>query len=212
MSRHDDDLDLGFGVRPVREWPRRADMQRWVEAEHKIHDAIQAVEMLGAHVTLTNAVIKLGEAKAFVADFVDGLTPMTRALEQAIHMANMSPCQSKRGAVVFNDEGLISSGYNDQVPPRKCDGSNLCKSTCRISAVHAEQFALMFAGVDAKGADILHVKTVDGKLVPSGPPSCVECSKLIVGACIKNVWLFHEDGWKRYTAEEFHFKSLSKSS
>ena len=29
---------------------------------------------------------------------------------------------------------------------------------------------------------MLHVKVVDGQAVPSGPPSCVDCSKLILTA------------------------------
>jgi hypothetical protein len=68
------------------------------------------------------------------------------------------------------------------------------------------------AGLHAQGCDMLHVKTVDGELVPSGGPSCVQCSKLALAAGIAGVWLFHEDGWRRYGAVEFHELSLAPSS
>lgn len=79
---------------------------------------------------------------------------------------------------------------------------------CRKTAVHAEQDAILAAGSGCLNASMLHVKVVDGQLVASGEPSCVECSKLILRSGIKFMWLFHETGWKEYTADEFHKFSL----
>lgn len=56
---------------------------------------------------------------------------------------------------------------------------------------------------------MLHVKVdASGQMVVSGPPSCDQCSKLILRAGIAGVWLLHEEGWKRYTAQEFHEATL----
>lgn len=134
--------------------------------------------------------------------------PDTWAVDLAVEEARRSPCQSKRGAVIFDARGVVAHGFNRQVPPLVCDGSDACKRTCRHSAVHAEQAALLAAGVMARGRDMLHVKVVDGGLVPSGGPSCGQCSRLIVCAGIRHMWLFHEDGWRRYDAEEFHRLSV----
>lgn len=82
--------------------------------------------------------------------------------------------------------------------------------------MHVEQAALLDAleqedlteenRVD--GASMLHVKVIDGKAVPSGEPSCWQCSRLILASGIKTMWLLHEDGLKAYTAKEFHMKTL----
>lgn len=53
-------------------WPRRADVLRWIPAEHAIQAAIDAVEAAGADSRLTDAVILLTKARRSVADFVDG--------------------------------------------------------------------------------------------------------------------------------------------
>jgi hypothetical protein len=56
---------------------------------------------------------------------------------------------------------------------------------------------------------MLHVKVVDQEAVPSGPPSCIDCSKAILEAGIKVMWLLHEDGLKGYPALDFHNLSLA---
>ena len=53
--------------------PRRIQMQKWCPAEHKIQEAIDAVEMMEADLRLTDAVILLGRARDRVADFIDGV-------------------------------------------------------------------------------------------------------------------------------------------
>lgn len=57
------------------EIPRRADMLRWIPAEHQISDAIADVERLGAHPELTEVVVMLGNAQRRLADWYDGGRP-----------------------------------------------------------------------------------------------------------------------------------------
>lgn len=52
-------------------FPRRSRLDLCEAAEKIIYDAIQEVEKLGADVRLTNAVVKLSEAKELVSDFID---------------------------------------------------------------------------------------------------------------------------------------------
>jgi len=63
------------------------------------------------------------------------------------------------------------------------------------------------SGIDIS-CDLVHVKVVNGSLVSSGPPSCAACSLTILDAGIRAVWLFHEDGWRRYEALDFHERSM----
>lgn len=123
----------------------------------------------------------------------------------AIRAAFESPCQSKRGAVIWGKGGVVSIGRNHQPQPFPCDGSDRCKENCGKTAIHAEQSAILKTEPALIiGSQMLHVKVEDGKLVPSGPPSCLECSKLILESGIAYMWLYHETGWKWYTAAEFH--------
>lgn len=63
---------------------------------------------------------------------------------------------------------------------------------------------------------MLHTKVVfeggQWVSVPGGPPSCPDCSKLILEAGIDGMWLVEErDGntvLVRYTAAEFHDQTL----
>jgi hypothetical protein len=51
--------------------PRRARRDLCEPAEIAIYDAMQAVEKMPADLLLTEAIIKLGQAKDLVSDFVD---------------------------------------------------------------------------------------------------------------------------------------------
>jgi len=139
------------------------------------------------------------------------LTPFTLddALGYAIEAAKQSPCLSKRGVAIWDDDGLISVGFNHQPAPFVCDGSERCKSNCGKTAVHAEQSAILHANpVRLRGATLLHIKVAECKPVTSMGPSCPQCSKLILECGIKRVWLFHEKGWTVYTAPRFHWYSV----
>jgi deoxycytidylate deaminase len=136
--------------------------------------------------------------------------PPKHIVELAVEVAGWSPCRSRRGVVIFSGEDVISHGHNFKPRGFECDGSEACKATCRVEAIHAEQQAIINAGrLKTDRAELLHVKAVDGALVPSGGPSCAECSKHIVAAGIARVWLYHADGWKAYDAADFHRLSLS---
>lgn len=52
-------------------FPRRSRLDLFEAAEKAIYDAVQEVEKLGADERLTNAVIKLREAKELVSDYID---------------------------------------------------------------------------------------------------------------------------------------------
>ena len=135
--------------------------------------------------------------------------PPKHIVELAIEVAGLSPCRSKRGSVIFAAGDVIAHGHNHKPSGFECDGSAACKATCRAEAVHAEQVALLQAGHAARGAEMLHVKAVDGQLVPSGGPSCVQCSKLGLYAGVAGIWLYHEQGWRWYDAAEWHRLSLA---
>lgn len=145
------------------------------------------------------------------------LPPPNEVVETAIDLANSSPCaKSKRGVVVWAPPGtleqlLASGGHNSPPHPLTCDGSDECQASCGRLCEHAEMEALrdLLGLTHRSDLEMLHVKTVDGDLVPSGGPSCWQCSRSISrDQRIAAVWLFHEAGWRRYPTEEFHRLTL----
>ncbi len=134
------------------------------------------------------------------------------ALENAVTQANNSNCKSKRGVIIWHRTlGFISGGWNAPPKPQTCDGSDKCRGNCPKTAVHAEQAALMNAinsKVSIDECEMIHVKSVDGKAVISDKPSCWQCSKLILSAGLKYMWLYKEEGLVKYTPEDFHEQTL----
>ncbi len=142
-------------------------------------------------------------------EVVHGLIPA------AVAVGRQSPCaKSKRGVVVFHpvhDNRLrilgtrvVGRGRNAQPPPRACTGSAACREACAMTCVHAELAAILDAGkAECAGAHMLHVKVVDGQAVPSGGPSCWQCSRHILHAGVGTMWLLHDGGLRGYSAEEF---------
>jgi deoxycytidylate deaminase len=133
-------------------------------------------------------------------------------------VAGRSGCQkSKRGVVIFVVRNaaleIIASGCNAQPYPWACDGSPRCRELCNKLCVHAEADALyrMGAALRSQETHLLHVKIVHGAPVPSGPPSCWQCSRAIVKSSVDYVWLLHQDGLKSYTAEDFHRITLANN-
>ena len=128
----------------------------------------------------------------------------------------MSPCKKSQRGVVLVDRTRLTwiSTYNG--PPFhpdgdydfSCTGSEKCRSNCNKVSVHAEERALIAANRDFKGGEMVHVKTIDGRLATSRKPSCWQCSRMIVQAGLAGMWLYQEGGWKRYTAKEFHQLTL----
>lgn len=144
------------------------------------------------------------------------------ALACAVEAAQRSPCaKSKRGVVLFRDATRaprghhkpIAIGFNAPPSPFGCDGSAACRGACNQVAVHAEQAALLYAaahGLRTDQAEMLHVKVVDGVAVPSGEPSCWQCSRLLLDAGVAGMWLLHESGLRRYDAITFHRLTLER--
>lgn len=136
---------------------------------------------------------------------------LDRYIKAAVEQANMSPCaKSKRGVVVWEPLGnrIVGRGFNAPPPRFHCGGSEACRQACGKLCVHAEMNAIFSTWGRTCKADMLHIKTVDGVPVPSGPPSCWQCSRNILAAGISYIWLLHEEGWKRYYAADFHRLTL----
>ena len=136
--------------------------------------------------------------------------PPPHWIDLAVATACRAGCaKSKRGVVlVSEDRTYLWTGWNEPPAPFVCDSSDACRSACNRVAVHAEERALLSCPCPV-GATMLHVKVVDGQPVPSGGPSCWQCSRSILAAGVAWMWLLHEDGWRRYSAVEFHALTLA---
>ena len=88
MTTHDKNAD------PREAWgiPRRICIDKLTAAELAIVDAVRAVEAAGADLRLTHAVIKLGEARNLVADFVDGV-PFGEGYPRPLPSAAAETCE-----------------------------------------------------------------------------------------------------------------------
>jgi hypothetical protein len=144
-------------------------------------------------------------------------TGAATAIDAAWSAGARSPCaKSKRGVAVFSGRpgfaGPIVADHNGPPAPFICDGSDACKAACGKVAVHAEERALhSYRSVvgDPAGAHVLHLKVVDGEPVPSDTPSCVTCSRSMLELRVGWVWLWTSEGWKVWTATEFHHATLA---
>jgi len=137
------------------------------------------------------------------------------AIHAAIGAARRSHChKDQRGAAVWHQSRDLIIGANNGPPaPFTCDGSDACRAACGKLAVHAEMRAVnrylrAATGLAVTGMQVLHIRVVDGKPVPSGPPSCITCSRDMLDAGVSLVWLWHEEGWVSYNAAAFHRLSL----
>lgn len=135
-----------------------------------------------------------------------------QALALAENLALFTECQSKRGVVIWSPitKTVLSIGINRQPVGFPCGGTDECKRSCGRTAIHAEESAIIHAKMDLSGASLLHVKSSAGGIIPSGRPSCVRCSGMILESGIETVWLYHADGLKSYTAKEFHRLSMEE--
>lgn len=133
------------------------------------------------------------------------------ALRYAITEASRSPCaKSQRGVVIFNEEGLLAKGFNHPPPPFACGRDDGCREQCNRVCVHAEQAALVqYQGDGGPRPSMIHVEAVEGDAVPSGGPSCWQCSRLILLVPrLVGIWLLHEDGLRLYDPLTFHRETL----
>lgn len=139
------------------------------------------------------------------------------ALHLATVVGGVSPCsKSKRGVIIFHPQREnFYTAHNSPPAPFRCDGSDACRGSCGKVAVHAEARAILLArSLNLwDGWEMLHVKVVDGVAVASGPPSCVQCSGLILESGLRAMWLLHEDmQLVRYEPALFHELSLQNSA
>lgn len=137
------------------------------------------------------------------------------ALGRAVGIGLLSPCaKSRRGVVLFHrEEGVVAAGFNHPPFPFACNGSSQCREHCNKICVHAEMSALHAfrrrrSPLAPADLEMLHVKVVGRQAVPSGNPSCWQCSREVLEAGIPTFWLLHEDGLRSYSAEEFHAATL----
>lgn len=126
----------------------------------------------------------------------------------AVACGAMSPCaKSKRGVVIMRENGsVIGHGFNHPPAGRGCTGDDACRTACGQLCVHAEMDALRSLDWRHAGPlDVVHVKVVDGVLVPGGGPSCSSCARdMLDDGRVIAVWLFHTEGWRRYPIAEFY--------
>ena len=135
--------------------------------------------------------------------------PPAQAIEEARRAGAASPCcKSQRGVVVFAKNKVVSSGTNHPPTGWSCLNNEECRESCSKICIHAEIDALKkYSGT--KPVEVLHLKVENGIGVPSGPPSCVLCSKeMAEDDRVEGIWLWHDTGWKRYGREEFHQLTL----
>lgn len=139
--------------------------------------------------------------------------PPKHVVDAAIDAASWSPCgKSNRGVVAFELEHGRLAGQGANAPVGvECTFDDRCRRVCPKICEHAEAACLRTLEFDR--VDLVHVKAIQGttrhELVPSGPPSCWQCSKAIVqDGRVEGVWLYHEDGWRRYLVAEFHRLTL----
>lgn len=153
--------------------------------------------------------------------------PPDYVIEAAREAATRSPCEkSKRGVVAMllqpHRPIIAARGWNSQPGAFACDGSDACRAACGMRCVHAEQRAILSLRLSwpnrEPDCELVHVKVVDGQVVPGKGPCCAECSKLVLEVGLRGVWLLEyarEDAlgrpqgdWRFYSAEDFHRETL----
>jgi hypothetical protein len=145
--------------------------------------------------------------------------PPEHVVAQAVHVAALSPCRSKRGVVIWDPHSGSFRGHGFNSPPALfgCPGRAVCAGTCGQRTVHAEVRAIRDASPQRRDRDmslydLLHVELasslllrpgespgferrfVHGAVVACEGPSCGSCAALIsdVGF-IGGVWLLEHD-------------------
>ncbi len=149
--------------------------------------------------------------------------PPPWVIEAARKVGASSPCaKSKRGAVIFNPEEadrilnggtaleqannsgwslesaqsstMLSAAHNRPPAPWVCTGSEECRKNCGKICNHAEALAILYSnGESLDEYEMVHVKVVDNKVVAGGPPSCWQCSRLILEAGLRGIWLYEKN-------------------
>lgn len=174
-------------------------------------------------------------------------TPPDYVIAAAIETAERSPCaKSHRGVVLFNSEEadrevnangfmnakerrhfrenfvVVSRGFNGPPKGFACNATDACRASCAKVCLHAEDRAIRAAlGCDdVQDLELVHVEVVDGKVVACDGPKCWQCSRLVLDAGVRGVWLYERllaepgrnerDEWVFYTADAFHHATLKR--
>lgn len=151
------------------------------------------------------------------ADTAHAAGRIRQAVLAALTEACASPCaKSRRGAACWSvasfgsDRWSIVAARNAPPPPMRCEGG-ACRAICTHAAEHAEAAALrQFLRSGWPPTDMLHIKVdlVTGEPVHSAGPSCASCSRSMLAAGVEIVWLWTADGWRGWTAADFHRLAL----
>lgn len=168
--------------------------------------------------------------------------PPDYVIAAAIEAANQSPCaKSHRGVALFDPEQaeralnyrdiiggdiaafranfvIVSRGFNGPPCGFGCDGSEQCRAACPKVCLHAEDRAIRAAFDSANDCELVHVEVVDGKVVACDGPKCWQCSRLVLDAGVRGVWLYERvrdeigrlEAWVFYTADAFHHATLKR--
>lgn len=134
-------------------------------------------------------------------------------IDSMIYYGSRGLCnKSKRVSAIIYPNGIYEIATNSPPEPFACANNEQCKKVCNQTCIHAEERAIIKSLQRHGEVDFclcLHLKIVDGKPVTSGCPSCVTCSRKLLECKIKYMYLWQENGWKRWTAEEFHLETLN---
>ena len=137
-------------------------------------------------------------------------------MEKAAEMATKALClKAKCGTVIVKDGKIIGQGYNapplDRTDQRRCmdvfvPGKPKYDKTC---CIHAEWRAITDAlkrNSDKIQGSKLYFTRVDenGVIKKSGKPFCTVCSRLALDAGIEIFILWHEEGIREYSTDEYN--------
>ncbi|MBN2203103.1 MAG: hypothetical protein JW700_02885 [Candidatus Aenigmarchaeota archaeon] len=135
-------------------------------------------------------------------------------LEIAANVAKNSTCRkSQRGVIIVKNGKIVGKGNNNTTIEKLCDYPCALEREIRepnlCPVVHAEEYAILNTErCDLEGSRMYHIKVKDGKIKPSGEPSCTRCSPFVLASGISEFVLLHEEGPTVYTAQEFNEKTF----
>lgn len=123
--------------------------------------------------------------------------------------------RAKCGTVIVQNGEIIGRGYNapplDAAEHQTCDqefgiGKEKYDRTC---CMHAEWRAIMDAlkrnPGKLMGSDLYFTRVdEDGKIKKSGKPYCTVCSRMALDAGVEHFVLWHEEGIRAYSTDEYN--------
>ncbi len=143
-------------------------------------------------------------------------------LKKAIDVAKKATCnRSKCGAIIVKNGKIISKGINH--PSGFLESQRRChikknkynqKVTDKTCCIHAEQDAITNAlknnHKNLKDTTLFFARLdSENNFLPAGNPYCTICSKFALDSGINKWVLWHEEGIREYSAEEYNDLSFS---